>query len=106
MLGQQPKLYHSVHEYLQILAHPSAYYAGHLEVAAANHLYGVNVIYNKVAGSPLTAIPLQNSNELATNIYALYYPSFKSALRHSYICLSHATLKEHHDLPCNAPFIL
>ena len=40
--------------------HPSAY-AGHIEMAAANHLYGINVY--KVAGSPLPAIPSQNRNE-------------------------------------------
>ena len=61
MLDQQPKLYHSVHGYLQILAHPNVY-AGHIEMAAANHLYGINVVY-KVAGSPLSAIPSQNRNE-------------------------------------------
>ena len=66
VLGQQPKIYHSVLN--QILAHPSAYYAGHLETAAANRLHGINVIYDKVADSPLAAIPLQNSNELATDL--------------------------------------
>ena len=47
--------------------------AGHIEMTASNNLYGINVVH-KVAGSPLSAMPSQNSNELATNLCVLDTP--------------------------------
>ena len=47
--GSSPQIYHSVQQYLQIMALPTAY-AGYIEIAAAEILYGVTIEV-RVAGT-------------------------------------------------------
>ena len=55
--GSKPRMYHSLQEYLQIMSLPSAY-AGCIEIAAAQQLYGLNIVV-VIAGN--ASLPLRSN---------------------------------------------
>lgn len=73
MSWDDDRVYVSVNEYLSILAHPHTY-AGHIEMAAANSLHHIHILY-EILGSAMPGVPpvldIANNNHL----YVLFYPS-------------------------------
>ena len=67
--GSQPRMYHSLQEYLQIMSLPSAY-AGYIEIAAAQQLYGLNIVV-VIAGNAFPAPPQQPPQH---TLHVLFHP--------------------------------
>jgi len=67
--GSQPRMYHSFQEYLQIMSLPSAY-AGYIEIAAAQQLYGLNIVV-VIAGNAFPAPPQQPPQH---TLHVLFHP--------------------------------
>ena len=67
--GSQPRMYHSIQEYLQIMSLASAY-AGYIEVAAAQQLYGLSIVV-VIAGNAFPAPPQQPPQH---TLHVLFHP--------------------------------
>ena len=69
-LGQPSRYYHSLQEYLDIMSHPYSY-AGYIEIATAQQLYGltINIIF---AGSVTFSAP--PDPPLNNHMHASYHP--------------------------------
>ena len=69
ILGQPPRYYHSLQEYLN-MSHPNSY-AGYIEIAAAQQLYGltINIIFAVSATFSTPPDPPLNNH-----MHVLYHP--------------------------------
>ena len=72
--GSPPRMYHSLHEYLDIMSPPTAY-AGYIEIAAVQQIYNINievVVAENVLHPPPQPLA-QNTLHVLFNQHSLHY---------------------------------
>ena len=77
--GSPPRMYHSLHEYLDIMSLPTAY-TGYIEIAAAQQIYNINIEV-VVAGNilpPPPQPPAQNTLHVLFNPHSLHYSTLRT----------------------------
>ena len=81
--GSPPRIYHSLHEYLDIMSLPTAY-AGYIEMAAAQQIYNINIEV-VVAGNilPPPQPPPQNTLHVLFNPHSLHYSTLRTVPNHA-----------------------
>ena len=82
--GSPPRMYHSLHEYLDIMSLPTAY-AGYIEIAAAQRIYDINIEV-VVAGNilpPPPQPPAQNTLHVLFNPHSLHYSTLRTVPNHA-----------------------
>ena len=73
--GSQPRMYHSLQEYLQIMSLQSAY-VGYIEIAAAQQLYGLNMVV--VIAGPQQ--PPQHTLHVLFHPHSLHYSTLRPVI--------------------------
>ena len=73
--GSPPRMYHSLHEYLDIMSLPTAY-AGYIEIAAAQQIYNIKievVVAGNITSSSTAAATKHTTCPLQSTLFALFY---------------------------------